>query len=74
MLSHLQLDDSPDNRAIFDSVSVAKSEPLENVPGYLVVVRGINDQIEVRIRDGYAQKLSNRESKQLLSLIRRNLI
>lgn len=74
VLAHLQLDDTPANRAIFASISSNKSEPLQNVPGYLVVVRGLEDNIEIRIRDGYARQLDTRKAKELLNVIRRNLI
>jgi len=74
VLTHLQLNDSDGSRDIFSSVSSSESEPLESVPGFLVVVRGENHQIEVRIRDGYARNLDAREAKKLLNVIRNNLI
>ncbi|WP_439135595.1 outer membrane protein assembly factor BamC [Pseudomaricurvus sp.] len=74
VLTHLQLDDTAENREIFSSVSNSSSEALKDVPGYLVVVRGQGEDIQVRIRDGYARKLSNRDAKKLLNVIRHNLI
>lgn len=75
LLSHLQLEDTEENRAIFSSVaSNGNGEPLADAPGYLVVVRGQDGNVEVRIRDAYAKALAPRQAKRLLALIRRNLI
>lgn len=74
VLSHLQLEDTPENRAIFSSISSSNTEALKDVPGYLVVVRGLDESIEIRVRDGYARPLDKRKAKQLLNVIRRNLI
>jgi outer membrane protein assembly factor BamC len=74
VLSHLQLEDTPENRAIFSSISSDKTEALKDVPGYLIVVRGLDENIEIRVRDGYARPLDKRKAKELLSIIRRNLI
>ncbi len=80
ILAHLQLQDNPENRHVLASLSGRTSdnsigEPLQAVPGYLVFVRAVdNNNIEVRIRDGYAKKPSAKETKRLLKVIRRNLI
>ncbi len=74
VLAHLQLDDSEENRKIFSRVDSQASEPLQNVPGYLVIVRGQGSDIEVRIRDGYARHLAAKDAKKLLNIIRHNLI
>lgn len=74
VLAHLQLDDSEANRKIFASVSSEAKNALDDVPGYLVVVRGLEGRIEVRVRDGYARTLAPKQAKQLLNVIRRNLI
>ncbi len=76
ILSHLQLADTPENRAIFSSVinNTGSAEVLQDAPGYLVVVRGHDDFVEVRIRDAYAKTLAPKQARQLLALIRRNLI
>lgn len=74
VLAHLQLEDTAENRKIFSSVNSSASEALKDVPGYLVVVRGQGNDVEVRIRDGYARKLPVRDAKQLLNVIRHNLI
>ena len=71
VLSHL-----PDNNATREvfSQNLAEAETLEDVPGYLVLVRGVDGMIEVRIRDGYAQRIDEEAAKQLLGIIRTNLI
>ncbi len=43
-------------------------------PGYLVVLRGVNDQIEVRVRNTRGQPLSRAKASQLLMAIRQNMI
>lgn len=74
VLAHLQLEDTAENRKIFSSVASSAAAPLENVPGYLVVVRGWDNEVQVRVRDGYARPLDPRKAKEILKLIRLNLI
>lgn len=74
VLANLQLEDTPANRKVFSSINSSSSEPLKNVPGYLVVVRGWDDEVQVRVRDGYARPLDPRKAKEILKLIRLNLI
>ncbi len=74
VLGHLQLESTAVNRKIFNRVQTVSPEPLDNVPGYLIVVRGYNGEIEVRIRDGYAQLIPKKEARKLLSIVRHNLI
>ncbi len=75
ILAQLRLEDTPENRAIFASVNGnASGEELADVPGYLVVVRGSEDGIEVRVRDAYARVLGARQAQELLKIIRSNLI
>lgn len=74
VLAHLQLEDTAENRKIFASIAGSGSEPLNNVPGYLVVVRGWDNEVQVRVRDGYARPLDPRQAKEILKLIRLNLI
>ncbi|WP_066966609.1 outer membrane protein assembly factor BamC [Microbulbifer sp. Q7] len=45
-----------------------------NIPGYLVVLRGVDDAIEVRIRSTRGQPLSRAKTSELLMAIRQNLI
>lgn len=74
VLAHLQLENTAENRKIFNSINSSAAEPLKDVPGYLVVVRGQGEDVQVRIRDGYARKLPVRDAKKLLNVIRHNLI
>lgn len=75
VLTHLQLEDNAANRAIFERLDLAnQGEALEDVPGYLVVVRGTDERVDIRIRDAYGKRLKNREAKEKLNIIRRNLI
>lgn len=75
ILTHLQLDDSAHNRAIFESIDLAnQGRALKEAPGYLIVVRGTDEQVDIRIRDAYGKRLKNRDAKEKLNIIRRNLI
>ncbi|TQV85617.1 outer membrane protein assembly factor BamC [Exilibacterium tricleocarpae] len=75
VLAQLQLEDNAQNRAIFADVLLqAQADALANAPGYLVVVRGDDNNIEVRVRDAYAQLLAPKQAQALLQVIRRNLI
>lgn len=48
--------------------------PDSNIPGYLVLLRGSGDQIEVRVRDTRGKPLARGKAAQLLMAIRQNLI
>ncbi|MBB3168851.1 outer membrane protein assembly factor BamC [Simiduia aestuariiviva] len=75
VLTHLQLEDSPSNRVIFERIDLAnQGKALKEVPGYLVVVRGTDERVDIRIRDAYGKRLKNRDAKEKLNIIRRNLI
>lgn len=74
VLSHLQLDDSAANKAIFSTMSSADTQALNDVPGYLIVIRGDDLDIQARIRDGYGRQLEPKEARKLLKVLRRNLI
>lgn len=71
VLSHLP--DTAQTREVF-SQNESQGEKLENVPGYLVLVRGVDGNIEVRVRDGYGQPVEKDIAEQLLGIIRTNLI
>jgi outer membrane protein assembly factor BamC len=73
VLGNLQLDNTLD-RQIFSSVTSSSADPLKDVPGYLVVMRGQGEHMQVRIRDGYAKTLPARDAKKLLNILRHNLI
>ena len=75
LLANLQVPDSPEARAIFPGVKAfGVGEKLTEIPGYLVVVLATEAQVDIRIRDGYGNRLNKREAKEKLSIIRRNLI
>lgn len=50
------------------------ADPEEEFPGYLIVIRGNDDEIEVRIRDTRGQPLSRTKASELLLSIQQNLI
>lgn len=52
----------------------ATDESLDDVPGYLVFVSGDSGNLQIRIRDGYGQRIETQQAKDLLKHIRRNLI
>lgn len=74
LVSHLQLGDSEKNKAIFSSLPSAAPEPLDNVEGYLVIIRGDDFDVQVRIRDGYGRELEPKIARKLLGILRSNLI
>lgn len=47
---------------------------LPNAPGYLVIVAGDEGDLQVRIRDPYGKRLDSRTARDLLTLVRKNLI
>ncbi|GAA5445766.1 outer membrane protein assembly factor BamC [Microbulbifer sp. NBRC 101763] len=50
------------------------ASPEGEYPGYLIVIRGNDDEIEVRIRDTRGQPLSRTKASELLLSIQQNLI
>lgn len=60
--------------ALFTDIQGVGGAPAAEYPGYLVVLRGANDQIEVRVRNTRGQPLSRAKASQLLMAIRQNLI
>jgi outer membrane protein assembly factor BamC len=47
---------------------------LPDAPGYLVVVTGTEGNFVVRVRDPYGKRLTPHEARELLTVLRRNLI
>ena len=60
--------------ALFKEIQGIGGAPAKEYPGYLVVLRGANDVIEVRVRNTRGQPLSRAKASQLLMSIRQNLI
>ncbi|HSC69257.1 MAG TPA: outer membrane protein assembly factor BamC [Cellvibrio sp.] len=51
-----------------------EEEVLPDAPGYLVVVTGTEGNFMVRVRDPYGKRLTPHEARDLLTILRRNLI
>lgn len=51
-----------------------KEQVLPNAPGYLIVVTGDEGNFVVRVRDPYGKRLAPHEARELLTILRRNLI
>ncbi|SHF57307.1 outer membrane protein assembly factor BamC [Microbulbifer donghaiensis] len=60
--------------ALFTGIPGVGGAPAAEYPGYLVVLRGGDDVIEVRVRNTRGQPLSRAKASQLLLAIRQNLI
>ncbi|WP_250459607.1 outer membrane protein assembly factor BamC [Microbulbifer litoralis] len=74
VLANIEMD-SDAQPALFTGVQgLGGGAPDAKIPGYLVVVRGANDTIEVRVRDIHGQPLSRAKASKLLMSIRQNLI
>ncbi len=71
VITHLPASD--DLNTLLPSV-VPSTEKLDDVPGYLVLISGDDRNVEVRVRNAYAEKIDPKDAKQLLSLVRNNLI
>lgn len=59
--------------------SAPRSDPdeekvLPDAPGYLIVVTGTANNFMVRVRDPYGKRLTPHEARQLLTILRKNLI
>lgn len=51
-----------------------EEEVLPDAPGYLLVVTGADNNFMIRIRDPYGKRLSPAQSRELLTILRKNLI
>lgn len=74
ILNGLNLPDTPENRALFASIKGQSNNALNDVPGYLVAVRGNDKDIRVVIRQGDGTLMPTKDAKKMLRVIRRNLI
>lgn len=74
VLANLKYENSEENRNIFAGIKPSETSKLTNVPGFLVVMSRGEQQVEVRIRNAYGQRLSKPMAKRLLAIIRHNLI
>ena len=60
--------------ALFANLQGLGGAPNTNIPGYLVVLRGVDSAIEVRVRSTRGLPLSRAKASELLMAIRQNLI
>jgi outer membrane protein assembly factor BamC len=67
------LPESEDAKKLFPEM-VPSTDILKDVPGYLIHVSGDDRNVEVRVRNPYGEKIDIKEAKQVLSLVRNNLI
>ena len=74
IIRHLPIDTPLINKLFPEKSIHSKAERLKDVPGYLVVMTDETTQQLVYVRDGYGKPLPFNKSKQLLTLIRRQLI
>lgn len=51
-----------------------EEELLPDAPGYLIVVTGAGNDFVVRVRDPYGKRLTPHEARELLTILRKNLI
>lgn len=77
LLAAMQLPDTPENRRFFpEQAFTSDSEKLDlsEHKGYFIVLENGNQGVDVFIRDASGQKLASRDARDLLNIIRRNLI
>ncbi len=51
-----------------------KEQNLPDAPGYLVIVSGEEGNLVVRVRDPYGKRLEPRKAREMLTILRKNLI
>jgi outer membrane protein assembly factor BamC len=51
-----------------------EEEVMPDAPGFLIVVTGTEGNFVVRVRDPYGKRLTSHEARELLTVLRRNLI
>jgi outer membrane protein assembly factor BamC len=51
-----------------------KEKELRKAPGYLLVMSEAGSDFQVRIRDPYGKRLTNQEARELMTILRKNLI
>ena len=74
VLTAMQVEDTALNRKIFPSIAFQAGPALRNAKGMLVLVTQDDDVIEVSLRDVNGKQLDNRQARDYLGIIRRNLI
>lgn len=75
LLSFMSPADTPANRELFPAAAFASAARApDELTGYLVLVKEVEDAVEVFVRDPQGGILDGRDARELLSMIRRNLI
>jgi len=75
VLDSLELPETPENTALFPPKAFQPATTkLKSLSGYLIAVIERDGGVDVVIRDGKGEKLPARDARDLLSIIRRNLI
>lgn len=71
LLEHLPRDEALDNAPMSNRQA---EQDLPQAPGYLVILTGTDGDMVVRVRDPYGKRLETRKVREMLSVIRKNLI
>lgn len=75
VLDAMELEETPENTALFpDKAFAPATEKLKSMPGYVIAVIERDGGVDVVIRNAQGEKLPARDARDLLSIIRRNLI
>ncbi|MEX1033600.1 MAG: outer membrane protein assembly factor BamC [Cellvibrionaceae bacterium] len=75
ILDQMNLDDSAANRELFPPRAFTQQgERVKDISGYLFIVQEDNNSIQVVVRDPYGKPVEPREARELLGMVRRNLI
>lgn len=75
LLSFMSLADTPANRALFPPQAFDEGPQVpDELTGYLVLVKETDGAVQVFVRDAEGQLLDGRRARELLGMIRRNLI
>ena len=65
----------PDDGLASSSEARVARDKLPNAPGFLLVLKEVEPHVwEAHLRDAYGERLSPRQARELLSVLRRNLI
>lgn len=74
LLQSMSLPDTEENRRLFPPEAFQGEKSQRDVPGYLFLVTEADDAITVMVRDASGQTLNPRQARELLGMVRRNLI
>lgn len=75
VLAQMKLADTPANRKLFPAAAFQSGgDELKDASGYLFVAKPSGDAVEVVVRNLQGQALEPRDAREMLGLVRRNLI